>query len=141
KLEGDLRAWRVGQAMLHRIIVSHLRLYRGGGIQIQRPVRRIDDVTNPITDDTAAKMHPSAPVPGHPQRRVRTELHRPDPKIVVESFGHLMRLVHFGQVGDLTVNIFESVARGMNGVNLANAPGPKPLADPANGIAGTTLSA
>src|SRR6267143_2303131 len=127
--------------MLHRIIVSHLCLHGRGRIQVERPVGRIDYMTNPITDDTATERHPAAPIPGHPQRRVRTELHRPDPKIVVESCGNVMRLVYFGQVGDLTIDILESVAAGMNGVNLANGPGPNPLADPANGIAGMTLVA
>src|SRR6266699_1821812 len=127
--------------MLHRIIVSHFRLHGGGRIQIQSPVRRIDYVTNPITDDTATERHPAAPVPRNPKWRVRTKRHRPDPKIIVESLGNLMMLVHFGQVGDLAIDILESVAAGMNGVNLANGPGPNPLADTANGIAGMTLVA
>src|SRR6185503_3849036 len=117
KLECDFCAWRVGQAMLYEVVAGHLRLYRGRRIQIERPECRIDHVTDPIADDTAAKVHPAAPVPGHPERRVGTKRHGPDPKIVIESFRHLMNFVHLGEVGDLAIDIFESVTAGMNGVN------------------------
>src|SRR2546423_15080868 len=125
--------------MLRKIVVSRLRPHGGGGIQIQRPERRIQNVTNPVTDDTTPEMHPTAPVPGQPERGVRAELHRAHPEIVIESFGNLMRLVHFGQVGDLAIDILERIAAGMDGVNLANGSGPNPLANPANATAGMTL--
>src|SRR6185369_15211826 len=127
--------------MLRRIIISHLRLHGGGRVQIQRPIRRIDYVTDPVTDDTAPEWHPAAPVPRHPQRRIGPKRNRPDPEFVVEGFGNLNRLVHFGQVWDLAIDILERVATGMNRVNRADRPGPNPFADPANGIAGMTLVA
>src|SRR5829696_808488 len=52
-----------------------------------------------------------------------------------------MMFVHFGQVGDLAINVFESIAARVNGVNLANGSSPNPLADAANGTAGMTLVA
>src|SRR6185503_5091929 len=116
--------------MLRRIVIRHLRLHGRWRIQFQRPIRGIDDVTNPVADDTAAKVHPATPVPRHPERRVRTELHGADPKIVVESFGNLMLLIELREIRDLAIDILERVAAGMNRVNLADGSGPNPLANP-----------
>src|SRR5438552_3822237 len=50
-------------------------------------------------------------------------------------------LVHFFQVRDLAIDVLESIAPGMNGVNLSDGPGPNPLAKLANRAGRMTLVA
>src|SRR5713101_2962186 len=48
-------------------------------------------------------------------------------------------LIHFIQVRNLAINVLESITAGMDGMYLANGPGPNPLAKLANGAAGMSL--
>src|SRR6058998_3301328 len=48
-------------------------------------------------------------------------------------------LVHFFQVGNLAIDVFERITASMNGLHLANGPGPDPFAELANGATGMAL--
>ena len=50
-------------------------------------------------------------------------------------------LIYFIQVGNLAINIFESITAGVDGMYLANSPGPNPFAKLSDGAAGMALIA
>ena len=98
-------------------------------------------MADPIADHATAKMHPAAPIPRDPKRRVGPVLDGPDPQVVVESLRHLVFLIHFSEVWNLTIDILKGVAAGMDRVHVANGPGPNPFANPPDGATGVTLVA
>src|SRR5437879_9404901 len=76
ELESNLCPRRIGEAVFDQIIIKHLRANTFRSIQIERPKRRIDHVTEPIADRASAKVHPAAPIPRNPKRGVWTKWHR-----------------------------------------------------------------
>src|SRR2546422_7125799 len=58
KLERNFGGRRISQAMLHRIIISHLRANRFRRIQIKRPEGRIDHMTKPIANSAGSEVQP-----------------------------------------------------------------------------------
>ena len=98
-------------------------------------------MANPVANGAAAERHPAAPIPRHPERRVRLEGRRAEPQIIVEALGHVVMLIQFGQVWDLAIHIFESIAAGMHGVDLPDGARPDPFAQAADSITGVPLIA
>src|SRR5207302_5246544 len=96
---------------------------------------------DPIPDRSTTERHPTAPIPRHPERRVRPELCRSHPKIVIQSGRHFMMLVHFAQVGYLAIHLLVGATPGVNGMHLADGARPNPFANLAYGIARMPLVA
>src|SRR5947209_4532286 len=79
ELESNLCAGGIGETMLDHIIISHLRANTFRSIQIERPERRIDHMTEPIADCAGAKVQPTTPIPRNPERGVWAKGHRTYP--------------------------------------------------------------
>ena len=141
ELEGDLGPGGEGQSLLDWIIVDDLGLDGGRSVQVQRPEGGIDDVAEPVAHGPGAEGHPAAPVPRNPHRGVGPEGHGPQPQIVVKAFGGFIRFGELFQVAQLAIDVFEGVATGMDGMDLADGSRPDPFADAADGPAGMALVA
>ena len=141
KLKGNLDATRVEVAVLLRIVAVDLGVTRRGSAEIQRPEAGVEDVTGPVPEAAGAEGHPAAPIPGHPERAIRTELRRPEPDVVVEFAGHLVLLREFRDLVDLTVDFTKRIAEGVDLRDVADRSVLYPLDEVSNGVPGVALVA
>ena len=85
-------------------------------------------MTKPVPNRPRPKRHPTPPIPMDPEWGVGAEGHRPNPKVVVQTFWNLIMLIQLVQVAKLAIDILEGVTAGMNCMHFANSSIPNPFA-------------